>query len=316
MPIGTRKKVAATHHLFATKPKPIKIIIMKTQINGLLGAVLALLVLSFTANAASQVYDLKTDWSDTQNPNGTWSYHDSVGALLSDDPFPWTYSCNGDVLAIARTSQSLVVPGTLEHGDIFMLLSDCGVTLRWTAPANGTVTVSGTLWGCRTTEWTLTHDESALSGGSGSGLRSAPYDFSSGSGGTGALQNIPVQAGDNVEIVFWSFERCGGDEVGLNLTITLTLDSLDPVDAIENLAIAVFAMNLQNGIENSLDSKLDAAINALIDANVNNDGAACNSLAAFINAVEAQRDNKITSAQADQLIASAQQIQALLSAGN
>ena len=75
-------------------------------------------------------------------------------------------------------------------------------------------------------------------------------------------------------------------------------------------------MNLQNGIENSLDSKLDAAVGALIDVNVNNDGAACNSLAAFINAVEAQRGNKLTDAQADQLIASAQQIRALLNCGN
>ena len=53
----------------------------------------------------------------------------------------------------------------------------------------------------------------------------------------------------------------------------------------------------------------------LDNANVNND-AACNSLAAFISAVEAQRGNKVTSAQADQLIASAQQIQALLNCGN
>ena len=71
-------------------------------------------------------------------------------------------------------------------------------------------------------------------------------------------------------------------------------------------------MNLQNGIENSLDGKLDAALAALEDANVNNDGAALNSLAAFINAVEAQRGNKITSAQADELIAAAQEIQGLL----
>ena len=38
--------------------------------------------------------------------------------------------------------------------------------------------------------------------------------------------------------------------------------------------------------------------------------------AAFINAVEAQRGNKVTSAQADRLITSAQEIQALLNCGN
>jgi hypothetical protein len=68
----------------------------------------------------------------------------------------------------------------------------------------------------------------------------------------------------------------------------------------------------------SLDSKLDEALSALVDVNVNvnNDGAACNSFAAFINAVEAQRGNKLTNAQADQLIAAAQGIQALLSCGD
>ena len=74
----------------------------------------------------------------------------------------------------------------------------------------------------------------------------------------------------------------------------------------------VVEMNLQNGIENSLDSKLDAALDALDDVNLNNDGAARNSLQAFINAVEAQRGNKLTDAQADQLIGSAQEIQASL----
>jgi hypothetical protein len=49
-------------------------------------------------------------------------------------------------------------------------------------------------------------------------------------------------------------------------------------------------------------------VNALTDANFNNDVAAGNSLEAFINAVEAQRGRKITSAGADKLIASAHEI--------
>jgi hypothetical protein len=89
----------------------------------------------------------------------------------------------------------------------------------------------------------------------------------------------------------------------------------DPVAAIEALALTVAEMNLQNGIENSLDSKLDAALNALADANVNNNGATCNSLDAFINAVEAQRGKKITNAQADELVATAHQIETLLGCG-
>src|ERR1041385_1992201 len=115
--------------------------------------------LPVASNAATQVYDLKTDWSDTQNPNGTWSYRDNGGALLSNNPFPWAYYCE-DLEAITRTSQASVVPGSLELGDIFLLRGGCGITLRWTAPANGTISVSGNLWGMGTS-WTLTHNGSA-----------------------------------------------------------------------------------------------------------------------------------------------------------
>ena len=128
-----------------------------------------------------------------------------------------------------------------------------------------------------------------------------------------------MAAGDQVvlEIGNGSDGLLGAQEIRVNFTITLTpRDSGDPIAAMEDLAITVFEMNLQNGISNSLDSKLDAALNALVDANVNNDGAACNSLAAFISAVEAQRNKKITSAQADQLIAAVQQIKAMLNCGN
>ena len=124
------------------------------------------------------------------------------------------------------------------------------------------------------------------------------------------MRNISVQAGDQVILAL------SGHPVGVNLTVTLTPDSVDPLAAIEELALAVVEMNLQNGIENSFDSKLDAALNALADANVNNDAAACNSLSAFINAVEAQRGSKLTSVQADQLVAAAQQIQVMLNCGN
>jgi parallel beta-helix repeat protein len=82
----------------------------------------------------------------------------------------------------------------------------------------------------------------------------------------------------------------------------------DPGDMIQELADQVMALNLQHGISNSLDSKLDAALQALEDINKNNDIAAINTLEAFINAVEAQRDGKITDADADALIAKAQKI--------
>ena len=86
----------------------------------------------------------------------------------------------------------------------------------------------------------------------------------------------------------------------------------DPVQLLESLAQDVIDLNLHSGIENSLDAKLDAALKAIEDLNQNNDVAAINALEAFINAVEAQRGNKIPEADADDLIAAAQQIIDLL----
>ena len=88
----------------------------------------------------------------------------------------------------------------------------------------------------------------------------------------------------------------------------------DPVSLLQALIDDVQAINLHHGIANSLDAKLDAALGALTDLNQNNDGAAINSLNAFINAVQAQAGKKIAQADADDLIASAQAILAPLQA--
>jgi hypothetical protein len=112
-----------------------------------------------------------------------------------------------------------------------------------------------------------------------------------------------------------------GDPINLTFdcqtgaTVTLAAPGGDdPAQLIQDLIDTVTGMNLQQGIDNSLDAKLDAALGALDDVNQNNDAAAINTLQAFINAVEAQRDSKITSAQADILVADAQAIIDLLSA--
>ncbi len=77
---------------------------------------------------------------------------------------------------------------------------------------------------------------------------------------------------------------------------------------------AVTNINANNGIINSLDAKIDAALNALDDLNANNDGAAINTLQAFINSVEAQSGAQIDPDEADLLISLAQLIIDQLSA--
>ena len=77
---------------------------------------------------------------------------------------------------------------------------------------------------------------------------------------------------------------------------------------IEDLINETLEMNLQQGIENSLDKKLQSAQRALNDMSNKNYKEVINKLNAFINEVEAQRENKITNEQADTLIGMANHI--------
>lgn len=127
-------------------------------------------------------------------------------------------------------------------------------------------------------------------------------------GGFTVWEPLAVDVGENLiaRVVLHGFRG----QTAIDDLYTCTI--VDPVTQIENLFVAVFDLNLAHGIENSLDAKLNSALNAWVDTNENNDQAACNSLQAFINHVEAQRDKKITSADADDLIASANAIIALI----
>jgi hypothetical protein len=121
---------------------------------------------------------------------------------------------------------------------------------------------------------------------------------------------IAIDPADNVYVTGLS----AGDGTGNDYaTIKYSQSPTTPSEAIEDLIILIENMNLQQGIDNSLDAKLNAVVNALDDVNENNDVAAINALGAFINAVEAQRGNRISDEDADALIAAAQDIIAILS---
>ena len=55
--------------------------------------ILFVVVVTFTAamaDGAVVVYDLAADWSDTNNPNGVWSYNDSIGPItVHQSTWPW-----------------------------------------------------------------------------------------------------------------------------------------------------------------------------------------------------------------------------------
>lgn len=97
----------------------------------------------------------------------------------------------------------------------------------------------------------------------------------------------------------------------------LTDFSISPPDVREllsSLVSSVIGLNLQKGISNSFDAKLTAAMAALDDDNDRNNGAAVNAMQAFINAVEAQRADRLDAAEADTLISQARRIIAVIQA--
>ena len=131
----------------------------------------------------------------------------------------------------------------------------------------------------------------------------------------GELHSLALKADGS--ILGWGHNGCGqstapagNDYVAIAAGGSYSLAISHQVDdrLLSALVEKIISLNLAEGITNSLDAKLDAALNALEDVNENNDVAAINSLQAFINAVEAQRGEKITDAEADTLIDSAQEI--------
>ncbi len=86
----------------------------------------------------------------------------------------------------------------------------------------------------------------------------------------------------------------------------------EPTVLLKDLVQQVLALNLQRGIENSLVVKLDAAQQVLQDDNASNDVAACNSLQAFINAVDAKGGHQIPQDDADALSEAVQEIMVVL----
>ena len=88
----------------------------------------------------------------------------------------------------------------------------------------------------------------------------------------------------------------------------ITYARASPENEIIDLIDTVEALNLDTGIDNSLDTKLSNVLDSLEALNADNRNNSVNKLEAFINAVEAQRGNKITDEKAGYLIQKAKEI--------
>lgn len=195
-------------------------------------------------------YDLRADWSNLANPNGVWSYN--TGAA----PLPYTASWTGDLFSAPQpgwggtvpfstlvpvwfqsAATPLSIPGfDWQIGDVVVHTQDeingpglGPANVTWTSPLSGAIDISGAAWmgrdAGRADQWSVLVRNALVSQGDISSgdpySRASPFDFAAGSGGAGALQNIPVSAGDLVELRV-TRTTVFGDYVGVNFTIQAT----------------------------------------------------------------------------------------------
>jgi hypothetical protein len=214
-----------------------------------LAAALSLLA----ATATGQTWNLRTEWSNTQNPNGVWSYragnlvlpaqpnHESSFCWLSPQ-FAWARSSNDNdrMPALYRHTAPFIFEclrvTEIECGDIATHTDDPygGIgglpsVFAWTSPMTGLVSVTGAIWlgrdVGRSVDWSVKLNGTLLTSGtvySGDPYsRATPFDFATGSGGSSALHSIAVVPGD--EITFEATQGSGspnGDIVGVKFTVT------------------------------------------------------------------------------------------------
>jgi len=229
------------------------------------------------AFGAPIIFDLATDWSDTQNPNGAWTYTGNNGTVLATNQADWdttsvifgspqkawansTFPDPGHVpMWFKRTSDStqldIAVGGVGMHGSEGFTNAFVGVS--WTSPTNGTVDITGGVWQAikvtddgvggnhqnRNSDWRVSLNGLELTGGNVSGTDAfsslSPFDLLSGSGGATALSNLAISASDVITLEFISPNSFATFN-GVDFTISLEADAAVPEPPI----IALFVLGL------------------------------------------------------------------------
>lgn len=190
------------------------------------------------SHASSTSYNLASDWSDTANPNGAWSYNAAPGVPLTShiadiDPTrslftssqpAWAYATypnfgqiphfykivadsvnSSDDSPIGKVVVHNNDPANSPNG-----LADKAAGFSWTTPTHGRVSISGDMWEVerylgRVEDWTLRLNGTAISSGeltaSPSITSLTPLNLTTGSGGTAVLTQT-VAAGDVLSLEF------------------------------------------------------------------------------------------------------------------
>lgn len=210
----------------------------------LAGAVVAGLL---NGAALADEWDLKSDWSDSSNPNGVWSYRATDGSLLSSGSHSGALPTvtqpawgPGNPMSIFKSNGTETVGHDWLLGDIVThtagLQGGGGAPqpmVRWTSPLDGVIDVMGEIWWggvadqfFRADTWSIAINGIIVTNGevgSGSGhTRANPFHFENGSGGASALDDISVHTGDTIDLTIRtqanSFMGNGG-YAAFNMTI-------------------------------------------------------------------------------------------------
>jgi len=135
--------------------------------------------------AEAELYDLSADWSDTENPNGVWTYLKNGGVatnstLRSGDPFsspgqPMWSTGSGGYFGWSKSNGTNEIDWDLEVGDVYghtlgTLYVKQPLQIQWTSPLAGTAEVSGGVWAIRDIRsrenyWSLSLNGSILADG-------------------------------------------------------------------------------------------------------------------------------------------------------
>jgi len=195
--------------------------------------------------SAGIISNLATDWSNTVNPNGLWTYAQATTPLVFDATLDeWTADANatlsdhdylplwgqvtpGDANGVDYVAGNIVVHsvdsanGTPANGE---------ATLLWVSPFTGLLDITGDIWFAhsqfptRSNDYTLMLGSTVLTTGSvnqGDSSLGAPIQWN--------FLSVPVTTGEVLSLVI---QRSSGQTLGsfdgVNLTLSINLPEPSP----------------------------------------------------------------------------------------
>jgi len=209
---------------------------------------------------------------------------------------------SGWVNSGASVTETVASPVPGGAGIIYVVT---GWTGSGSVPASGSTTsVTFTMTSASAISWNWEAQYLLTLATSPSGLTPAPTSSPTSSSGyydAGTAVTLTANSVPGYVFLYWEVDSTPGTPQAATIAVTMdgphsaTAVYTTPSQAVQSLITTVNGMNLAHGTTNSLDAKLNAALGSI---NRGNNNAAANQLNAFINEVNAQTGEAITSAQA------------------